>query len=193
MKQTASARKNCSVTRSLLNCGVARRLCDSIDRRLRPVAMFFQRQSRKYIGGLLIIAGSICLFIAFVSFLYSLHFVHTAAHANGKILRMLEQKDKDERTIYYPVFTFSDAQGAEHTIHSSSGSFPPAYEVGDTVPVLYSSTSPTHAKIDAYFSVWGISTITGIIGGIDLPAGLIVWFWPALVGFFRRKPPVYVV
>ncbi len=67
---------------------------------------------------------------------------------------MLERKDKDDETVYYPVFSFHDAQGVEHVIHSSSGGFPPAYEVGDTVPVLYSSTNPTNAKIDALFSVW---------------------------------------
>ncbi len=103
---------------------------------------------------------------------------------------MIEQKDKDEGTVYFPVFTFTDAQGTVHTIHSSSGSSPPDYEVGDSVPVLYSPNDPENAKIDSFFSVWGISLITGILGGIYLPAGLIVWFWPAIIGNFRRKLPV---
>ena len=153
--------------------------------------MLFQRPNRKVIGGFLIASGSICLVIALVSSLYFWHFVHTAAHTDGKIIRMLVQKDKDDGTVYYPVFSFHDAQGVEHTIHSSSGSFPPTYEVGDTVPVLYISTDPTNAKIDALFSVWGISLITGIIGCIELPAGLIVWFWPVIIGKFRREPQIY--
>jgi hypothetical protein len=152
--------------------------------------MLFQRPNRKVIGGFLIASGFICFVIAFVSSLYFWHFVRTAAHADGKIIRMLEQRDKDDDTVYYPVFSFHDAQGGEHTVHSSSGSFPPAYEVGDTVPVLYSSSDPTDAKIDSFFSVWGISLITGIIAGIDLPAGLIVWFWPAIIGIFTRKSQV---
>jgi Protein of unknown function (DUF3592) len=152
--------------------------------------MFFQRPRRKYIGGFLIASGAICLLVALISALYFWHFVRTASHADGKIIRMIEQQDNDG-TAYFPVFTFRDAQGAEHTIHSSSGSFPPDYEVGDTVPVLYSPTDPTNAKIGSLFSVWGISLITGILGGIDLPAGFVVWFWPAIVGLFRRRPPVY--
>ena len=154
--------------------------------------MLFQHPKRKTIGVVLICCGSICLVISLASFLYFWHFVHTAARTDGKIVRMLENRDKDGNTAFFPVFSFHDTHGVEHTIHSSSGSFPPAYEVGDTVPVLYISTDPTNAKIDSFFSVWGISLITGIVGGIDLPAGLIVWFWPAIIERFKRKPPVSV-
>ena len=154
--------------------------------------MLLQRLNKKVIGGLLMASGFICIVIALVSFLYFWHFVHTAKHTDGKIVRMIEQKDKDDRTVYFPVFSFHDSQGAEHTIHSSSGSFPPDYEVGDTVPVLYISTDPTNAMIDSFFSVWGISLITGIIGFIDFPAGLVVWFWPAIIGMFKRKQQGYV-
>jgi Protein of unknown function (DUF3592) len=153
--------------------------------------MLFRRPKRKYLGGLLIASGSVFLLIALISLLYFWHFIRTAAHTDGKIIQMLEQKDNDQ-TAYFPVFSFHDAQGAEHTIHSSSGDFPPAYEVGDTVPVLYSTTNPAEAKIDSFFSIWGISLVTGILGGIDLPAGLVVWFWPTIVGIFTRKPSVLV-
>jgi hypothetical protein len=140
---------------------------------------------RKVVGGSLIASGSVCLVIALAAFFHFWRFVRTAAHTNGKIVRMLEHKDRDDDTFYYPVFSFHDVQGVEHTIHSSTGSFPPAYEVGDTVPVLYSSTDPANARIDAFFPVWGLSLIPGIIGGVELPAGLIVWFWPALIGMAR--------
>jgi hypothetical protein len=152
--------------------------------------MVLQPPNRKYIAGFLVASGSICLLIALVSALYFWHFVSTASHADAKIIRMVERKVKDDETAYFPVFTFHDAKGAEHTIHSSSGSFPPAYEVGDTVPVLYSPTDPANAKIDSFFSVWGISLITVVIGSIELPIGLVVWFWPTIVRLFRRKPPV---
>ena len=144
--------------------------------------------TRKFMGGFIITGGSICLLIAFTSILYFWHFVRTASHADGKVIRMIEQKDKDDSTMYFPVFTFRDAEGSEHTIHSSSGSFPPDYEVGDTVPVLYSPTSPTNAKINSFFSIWGISLITGVLGGIYMPAGFVVLFWPSIIGLFKRKP-----
>jgi hypothetical protein len=103
---------------------------------------------------------------------------------------MIEQKDKNGYSCYYPVFLFQAAGGIEHTIHSSWGTFPPAFEVGDTVPVLYRANYPTNAKIDSLFSVWGLSLISGSMFGIELPTGIVIWFWPAIVAKFNRKPAV---
>lgn len=153
--------------------------------------MFFQRANRKFFGWFLAGGGSICLAIAAGAFLFSWHFVNTAAHADGRILRMLEQNDKDNGKVYYPVFTFRDAQGAEHTIHSSWGSFPPQYEVGDAVPVLYSPGHPENATINRFFAVWGMPLIIGILGAVYLSVGLVVWFWPKIIQTFRKEPPVF--
>lgn len=150
--------------------------------------MFGQAFSRKHIAGALIASASICLSIALVSFVYFWHFVGIAAHADGKIIRMIENKDKGQDTMYFPVFSFRDTQGEQHTIHSSSGSFPPEYEVGDTVSVLYISDNPSNARINSFFSVWGITLFTGVIGLLDMPAGLIMWFWPNIHQRFKKKP-----
>lgn len=104
--------------------------------------MFFRNFNRRHVGGFLIFSGGSCFVVASLTFLFARHFVSTAAHVQGKILRMLEQRAHDgESTVYYPVFTFQDARGINHTIHSSWGSFPLAYEVGTrclffTIPVI---------------------------------------------------------
>lgn len=144
--------------------------------------------SRGHIGGVMIASGGICFVISLVSLVYSWHFVRVAAHTDGKIIRMIEHTDKDGDTAYFPVFSFRDGQGNEQTIHSSSGSFPPDYEVGDTVPVLYRPDDPSNAKINSFSSIWGISLITGIIALVDLPAGIVVLFWPNIAQRFKRKP-----
>jgi len=135
----------------------------------------------------LIESGIICLNVSLISLIYFRHFVQIAKHTDGKIIRMIEHKDKDEDTAYFPVFSFRDGQGKEQVIHSSSGSFPPAYEVGDTVPVLYNPNDPSNAKIDSFFSIWGIPFITGIIGLVVLPAGLLILYWPNLARRFKRQ------
>jgi hypothetical protein len=112
---------------------------------------FSQSFNRRHIAGALIASASICLVISLASLFYSWHFVRIAAHAHGRIVRMIEHKDKDEETVYFPVFSFRDAQGEDQTVHSSSGSFPPAYEVGDTVSVLYNPNDPSNAKINSFF------------------------------------------
>jgi len=116
--------------------------------------MFFRNFNRRHVGGFLIFSGCGCFVVTLVTFLFTRHFVSAAARAQGKILRTIEQREHDgESTVYYPVFTFQDARGVNHTIHSSWGSFPPAYEVGDMVPVLYNSNDPESAKIDRLFAV----------------------------------------
>ncbi len=69
--------------------------------------------SRKPITVILMVSGSIFLTIASVSLVYSWNFVRVASNAEGKIIRIIESEDKDGK-IYYPVFSFQDAQGTEH-------------------------------------------------------------------------------
>src|SRR5258706_9407012 len=99
--------------------------------------MFFQRPSRRFIAGVMIGGASICGVIASASVLCSWHFVRTATRGDGRVTQMVERQG-DHGTLYAPVFSFRDAQGAEHTVHSSTASYPPEHQVGDTVRVLYS-------------------------------------------------------
>jgi hypothetical protein len=90
------------------------------------------------------------------------------------------ERDADTETVYAPVFTFRDANGMEHTIHSDAASNPPKYQVGDNVRILYSPHNPEAAKTDGFFSLWGVPFVTGLLAAFHLPAGLIVWHWPRL-------------
>ena len=53
-------------------------------------------------------------------------------------------------------------------IHSSTSSSPPAYEVNEKVEVLYLAEQPEEAKLNGFFSLWGIPLVLGIIGIMDL-------------------------
>ncbi len=98
---------------------------------------------------------------------------------------MLERKGENG-SVFAPVFSFRDALGSEHTVYSSTASYPPAHQVGDAVHILYSPDSPRDAKIDSFFSLWGLPMITGIIATFYLPVGLLIWFWPRIVQRFRH-------
>jgi hypothetical protein len=151
--------------------------------------MFFKRSTRKYIAGILIGGGIISGVVALVSFLVDWRFVGTAARADGRVIQVLEFKGEDG-PVYAPVFSFRDARGAEHTVYSSTASYPPEHEVGEAVRVLYSPQSPREAKIDRFFSLWLLPFITGVIASLYLPVGLLIWFWPRIVQRFRHDPPI---
>ena len=98
-------------------------------------------------------------------------------------MQMVEQQG-DHGTLYAPVFSFRDAQGADHIVYSSTASYPPKHQVGDTMRVLYSPEHPRDARIESFFSPWGLPFVTGLIAAFYLPLGLLVWFWPRIVDRF---------
>jgi hypothetical protein len=57
----------------------------------------------------------------------------------------------DANWVYRPVVRFAAAGGQTITFRSATASRPPAYDVGDRVPVLYDANDPGKAQID---SVW---------------------------------------
>lgn len=137
----------------------------------------------------MIIGGSICALVALASLFVGWEFIRSAARADGRVIQMVEQEG-DGGKLYAPVFVFRDANGAEHTVHSQTASYPPEHQVGDTLRVLYSPSSPLNAKTDRFFSLWGWPFVTGLLAAFYLPLGLLVWHWPSIIQRFRHEPPV---
>jgi hypothetical protein len=92
------------------------------------------------------------------------------------VTKLVESRSGDSGTVFRPVFVFRDAQGAEHEIYSTVGTYPPAHKVGDKVSVLYKADEPENAVIDAFFDVWLLPLILGIIGAAQMLAALVVLF-----------------
>jgi hypothetical protein len=157
-------------------------------RAMREAAARMQRPKRPVIAWFLIAGASICLAVAVSASLYSWHFVSTAARATGTVTELREHTDKEhDSTSYAPTFSFRDAAGVEHTVVSTLYSSPPQHRIGETVPVLYRPTDPQSARVDGYWYLWGLPTITGLLGGFYLPVGLVVLFWPRIAARFRRQ------
>ena len=80
---------------------------------------------------------------------------------------------------FAPLIRFTHA-GQVIDFTASASSNPPAYSVGETVPVLYENTPPFKARIDSFFSLWGAALIVGGLGTIFLLIGALMSFLPAL-------------
>lgn len=147
--------------------------------------MLFSHFNRKWISGIMIILACACLFIMVISFLYIHNFIRQARQAQGCIIQLVD-REEDGGTSYYPVFTFKDANGVKHIVYSDTGSYPPTYQIGDKITVLYNPNNPRYAKINNFFSIWIIPLITGVLGVTYLPIGLIMWYWPSIIACFKR-------
>ncbi len=134
-------------------------------------------------GIFLLICSALLLIGAGFAYQSARSFVDHSVKSIGKITDIRESVS-DGTTYYYPTYTFTDASGASHTVHSSAGSNPPDYSVGDAVEILYVQDSPTKAKINSFFSLWGLPTVLSILGGIDLLFGFILII---VAGFIKRS------
>ena len=157
---------------------------------MREVARSLHGTRRPTVAWVVIILGCAALVGALGTMLYTWHFTRVAERTSGTVIEMREQTDKDSGSICYaPTFRFQDAGGSPHTVSSGVFSSPPEFHVGDVITVLYRRDAPQDARIDSYWQVWGIPSLLGIGGCIELPVGLSMLFWPKIIGRFRGRTP----
>lgn len=105
-------------------------------------------------------------------------FTRNAVKASGTVveLQLVESKRSRNRNnsyVYYPVVTFTTAEGQTVTFRSRAGTNPPAYDKGETVEVLYLSDNPQNAQIKHWVSQWLLPTIILALGLINVLFGAI--------------------
>jgi uncharacterized protein DUF3592 len=123
--------------------------------------------------------GALMLFIALVLWNKTRSFVARAASAQGVVTELIVVRDKDGGSdTYKPAVQFTTPEGQEVNFTSSFSSRPPAYDVGEAVPVLYIPGHAEEARLKGFGSLWlgptilaGLGAVFGLIGGSILYAG----------------------
>jgi hypothetical protein len=99
------------------------------------------------------------------------------ASAEGHVVDLVTRRDENGNEFYYPIVEFVLPDGSLKTVQLSEGSWPPAYEKGQAVTVLYDSQRPIDARIKSTSStlgIWTWSLITGSLGVIFVIVSLFV-------------------
>ena len=78
---------------------------------------------------------------------------------------------EERRGVFYPVFSFKDNNGKEHSFRSHFGRNPPAYQRGDSVEILYDPDATQKARIDSFAALWFWSIFCAAMGVGDLIVG----------------------
>jgi hypothetical protein len=100
-------------------------------------------------------------------------FVARAATAQGTVTELIEVLDKDGgSSTFKPVVKFVNPAGEEIRFTSSYSSRPPAYEVGETVDVLFVRGD---ARIKGFGSLWLGPLIMGGLGAAFTAIGLSIF------------------
>jgi hypothetical protein len=120
----------------------------------------------------------IMLLVAAVSSYSVIEQVNREVRAPGSVVDTVVQQDSGDNSVFsYPVVSFTDRDGKDHTVQVSEGSSPPEWAVGDSVTVRYDPAYPESARIDSWSStllLWLLPGITGIVGTGFLLAVLLV-------------------
>ena len=124
------------------------------------------------------------LLIAGIAAFKNIAKINREASAPGRVVDMTKRLEYDEENrdrvigeTYYPVVEFVAQDGKRRDVQLSEGSFPPAYEVGEAVTVLYEPDHPLDARIQSSASsalMWILPGITGTLGIAFLVAVLTV-------------------
>jgi hypothetical protein len=106
----------------------------------------------------------------------TLDFIADSSRAAGSVVEMQTRQDSEGDTLFYPVVEFTTAEGETVRFQSSTGSAPPAFEVGEEVEVLYDPALPENARISSFIDLWLFPTILLAFGGIFVLFGVIGFF-----------------
>lgn len=88
------------------------------------------------------------------------------------VVSLVESSGSD-RSSYYPVVRFTDADGSEVRFKDDFGSNPPSYSVGEAVTVLYVRGGAAHdAMIDRGLWNWLPTALLALFGSVHVFAGL---------------------
>lgn len=111
----------------------------------------------RIIGVITIISAISTLALGVFFFVKTNRFLKTAVRTKGKVV---DNKRSDSNgDVYRPVFSFVDDSGKKYIVQSSFGSYPPKYEIGESISVFYDPQNPQHAKIDSFEILWLIPVL----------------------------------
>jgi hypothetical protein len=106
---------------------------------------------------------SICAFTA----LNTSRALAKEASVPGYVVDVVARADSDGQQFFYPVVEFVLPDETRYTVQTSEGSWPPAYEKGQSVTILYQRDQPLNARIKSTSSaigMWTWSIVTGFLG-----------------------------
>jgi hypothetical protein len=134
-----------------------------------------------------LLPGLLLLWVAEAFYSQSSRLVHHGLRAQGTVVDTVIGTTRKNGHVWYPIVRYTAQDGGSYRFQSSSGSNPPAYNVGDTVEVLYWPADPEHGTINGFFSLWGGPLIAGVLGGVFTSIGGLLLYLLVLLPYRRAR------
>ncbi len=130
-------------------------------------------------GTLFAAVGVIVLIFGAFVFNSESSFLNSSDHAQGTVVDQLWKTVDDEdgvTEVTYPIIEYVNARtGKAIRATGSVGSYPPDFNVGDRVEILYDPRNPGLVTVNTFWDIWMGSIITLILGTAFTIVGVIIW------------------
>lgn len=141
---------------------------------LRPAAKARQRSVRL----ILLILGPLLLGLSAVFALHTWLFLIRSARTVGTVTELrVDYDDQHRESNYAPVFAFTASDGKNYAVVSDTWANPPAFGVGERVPVRYFIDDPATARIATFWQLWSFPVVFALIGSAFAGANLILFLY----------------
>jgi len=143
-------------------------------------SLFFVKDKLVFVESLRALAIAGVVFGALL-WIPAIVFYSGSSVAVGRIVEVVARSNSEGETFYYPTFTFDVSDGRTQTVESSAGGPISEYQAGKAVKVRYRPERPSDARIENFFSVWGIPVLIQGICVIHLI------LWSVVLHFIRKN------
>lgn len=124
------------------------------------------------IHGILVLVGFVLLVLGIQLFISSCKFVANGIKTQATVIDNIaisSQSDAGTSIMYAPLLEY-DVKSEKNTYTPNSRSNPPAYDIGEKVPIVYSKKNSQNVRI---VSFWGVYLGSNIMFAFSLPMLLI--------------------
>ncbi|TMR92325.1 DUF3592 domain-containing protein [Nonomuraea basaltis] len=134
------------------------------------------------VGGIFGLIGLVLLCIGVGLAASTASFLTSAKQTDGTVValtaRTTTTRSSDGRarsdTSWYPTVEFT-VDGRRYSFQSSTGSNPPSYKKGESVPVAYDPADPSNGRIASVWSAFLAPLIVGGLGVVFTPIGAVLF------------------
>lgn len=133
------------------------------------------KKAFRIIGLSIFLCSLVPLGLAWWSYNATTKFINQAHHAEA-VVSSIEQRIEDDKTYYYPKYSFTDINGQDQSIISSTGYGLNCPKEGSHAWFYYIAKDPEDARKDSFQSLWLLPLLGAIGGAIPFLLGLFSFF-----------------
>ena len=134
------------------------------------------------VGGIFGLVGLVLLGIGIALAASTATFLASAERTDGTVIALTARTSTTRgsgghvrrSTNWYPTVKFT-VDGRSYSFQSSTGSNPPSYEEGESVPVAYDPDDPSDARIASFWAAYLAPLIVGGLGLVFTPIGVVLF------------------